>query len=150
MEKVYRFWPCPRWLFIVSFFTFCWGDKFLEMFHLTTIFISLFTLQKFKDTSMGDVCGFNCHLVLASMLKPIFPHQVHIQKRWLCRVLDLNGLGQWSSPHALNYWRNNQIVGAPTCENPWNIFTSLQIVIILINKVIKPYKWTLSQPINNQ
>jgi hypothetical protein len=43
--------------------------------------IPLFTLQKLKDTSMGDVCGFNCHLVLASMLKPIFPHQVHIRKR---------------------------------------------------------------------
>ncbi len=27
-----------------------------------------------------DVCGFNCHLVLASMAKPIFPHQVHIRK----------------------------------------------------------------------
>jgi hypothetical protein len=30
---------------------------------------------------MGDVCGFNCHLILASMPKPIFPHQVHIRER---------------------------------------------------------------------
>ncbi len=26
----------------------------------------------------GDVCNFNCHLVLTSMLKLIFPHQVHL------------------------------------------------------------------------
>jgi hypothetical protein len=34
--------------------------------------------------NMKDVCNFNCHLVLASMLKPIFPHQVHIREMWLC------------------------------------------------------------------
>jgi hypothetical protein len=34
--------------------------------------IPLFTFQKLRNTSMGDVCSFNCHLVLASMLKPIF------------------------------------------------------------------------------
>jgi hypothetical protein len=34
--------------------------------------IPSFTLQKFKDTSMGDVCGFNCHLVLASNQNPSF------------------------------------------------------------------------------
>jgi hypothetical protein len=43
--------------------------------------IPSFTLQKLKDTSMGDVCGFNCHLGLASMPKPIFPHRVHIRER---------------------------------------------------------------------
>jgi hypothetical protein len=43
--------------------------------------IPLFTLQKLRDMSMGDVCGFNCHLVLTSMPKPIFPHQVHIRER---------------------------------------------------------------------
>jgi hypothetical protein len=42
--------------------------------------IPSFTLEKLRDMSMGDVCGFNCHLVLASMPKPIFPHQVHIRK----------------------------------------------------------------------
>jgi hypothetical protein len=43
-----------------------------------SLYILSFTLQKFKDTSLEDVCDFNCHLVLAFMLKPIFPHQVHI------------------------------------------------------------------------
>jgi hypothetical protein len=87
---------------------------------LTVICISpsFFTLQKFRNTSMGDVCNFNCHLVLASMLKPIFPHQVHIWERWLCWVLDFDGLGQWSSPHALNYWRKNLVVGVPNLWKP--------------------------------
>jgi hypothetical protein len=44
---------------------------------------------------MRDVCSFNCHLVLAFMPKPIFPHQVHIRERWLCWILDFDGLGQW-------------------------------------------------------
>jgi hypothetical protein len=69
--------------------------------------------KKIKNTSMGDVCSLNCQLVLVSMPKPIFPHQVHIWKRWLCQVLNLNGLGQWSSPHVLNYQRNNPIIGVP-------------------------------------
>ncbi len=43
-----------------------------------SLHIPLFILENLKNTSMGDVCGFNCHLVLASMLKPIFPQQVHI------------------------------------------------------------------------
>ncbi len=59
----------------------------------------------------GDVCNFNCHLVLTSMLKLIFPHQVHLWERWLCSVLDLDGLGQWSLAHALNCRRNILIVG---------------------------------------
>jgi hypothetical protein len=67
---------------------------------------------------MRDVCGFNCHLVLASMPKPIFPHQVHIQKMWLCQVLDLDGLGQWSSSHALNCQRNNLVIGVPNLWKP--------------------------------
>jgi len=45
-----------------------------------SLHIPLFTLQKGRDTSMRDVCGFNYHLVLASMLKPIFSHQVHIRE----------------------------------------------------------------------
>jgi hypothetical protein len=49
--------------------------------HDHSLHIPSFTLQKLKDMSMGDVCGFNCHLVLASMPKPIFPHQVHIRER---------------------------------------------------------------------
>jgi hypothetical protein len=108
-------------------------------------FIHLTKTQRCKH---GDVCSFNGHLVLASMSKPIFPHQVHIWKRWFCWVLDFNGLGQWSLPHALNRWRNNLIVESPTCENPWNSFINLQIVITLINKIPKPYKWTLPQSIN--
>ncbi len=43
-----------------------------------------FTLQKLRNTSMEDVCGFKYHLVLASMPKRIFPHQVHIWERWFC------------------------------------------------------------------
>jgi hypothetical protein len=35
---------------------------------------------------------------LASMPKPIFPHQVDIREMWLCQVLDLNRLGQWIRP----------------------------------------------------
>jgi len=80
--------------------------------------ISSFTLQKLKDTSMGDVCDFNCHLVLAIMPKPIFPHQVYIQERWLCWVLDFDGLRQWSLPHALNCWRNNHVVRVPNLWKP--------------------------------
>jgi len=49
----------------------------------------------------------------ASMPKPIFPHQVHILEMWLCWVMDLNGFGQWSSPHVLNCWKNNPIIGVP-------------------------------------
>ncbi len=83
-----------------------------------SLHIPSFTLQKLRDTSMGFVCGFNCHLVLASMLKPIFPHQVHIWKRWLCGVLDLNGLEQWSSPRALNCQWNNPLVGVLNLWKP--------------------------------
>jgi hypothetical protein len=32
--------------------------------------------------------------------------------------LNLNGLGQWSLPHALNYQRNNLIVGVPNLWKP--------------------------------
>jgi hypothetical protein len=58
-----------------------------------TLHIPLFTLQKLKNTNVRDVCDFNCHLVLVSMFKSIFPHQTHIEERWFCWVLDLDGLG---------------------------------------------------------
>jgi len=83
-----------------------------------SLHIPSFTFQKLRDMSVGDVCGFNCHLVLASVSKLIFPNQVHIWKRWLYPVLDLDGVGQWSSPHALNYQRNNLIVGVPNLWKP--------------------------------
>jgi hypothetical protein len=68
---------------------------------------------------MGDECGFNYHFVLASMPKPIFPHQVHhIWEMWFCQVLDLDRLRQWSSPHALNYWKNNLIIRVPNLWKP--------------------------------
>jgi hypothetical protein len=51
------------------------GDVALDC----SLHIPSFTLLKLKDTSMGDVCGFNCHLVLVSMPKLIFPHQFHIR-----------------------------------------------------------------------
>jgi hypothetical protein len=49
--------------------------------------------------STGNICNFNCHLVLGPMPKYIFPFQVDIGKRWPCRVLDLNGMKHWRSPH---------------------------------------------------
>ncbi len=82
------------------------------------LYIPLLTLQKLRDMSMGDVCGFNCHLVLASMPKPIFPPWVHIQEGWFSGVLDLDGLGQWSPSRALNCQRNNPIVGVPNLWKP--------------------------------
>jgi len=103
-----------------------------------SLHIPSFTLQKLRDMNMGDVCSLNCHLVFASMPKPIFSHQVYIRKRWLCWVLNLDGLGQWSLPHALNCQRNNLVIRVPNLWNPWNTFTSLWIVITLINKAIKP------------
>jgi hypothetical protein len=32
--------------------------------------------------------------------------------------VNFNGLGQWSSHHALNYWRNNYVVGVPNLWKP--------------------------------
>jgi len=83
-----------------------------------SLHIPSFTLQKLRDMSMGDVCGFNCHLVLASMPKPIFPHQVYIRERWLCWVLDHDGLGQWNSPNVFNCQRNNLVVGVLNLWKP--------------------------------
>jgi hypothetical protein len=39
-----------------------------------SLHIHSFTLQKLNDMNMEDVCGFNCHLVLAFTPKTIFPH----------------------------------------------------------------------------
>jgi hypothetical protein len=83
-----------------------------------SLHIPSFTLQKLRDMSMGDVCGFNCHLVLASMPKPIFSHQVYIRERWLCQVLDHDGLGQWNSPNVFNCQRNNLVVGVLNLWKP--------------------------------
>ncbi len=80
--------------------------------------IPLFTLQKLKNMNMGDVCCFNCHLVLASVPKPIFAHQVHIWKRWFYRILDLDGLGQWNLPHAFNCQINSPIIKVPNLWKP--------------------------------
>ncbi len=115
-----------------------------------SLHIPLFFLQKLRDTSMGNVCSFNCHLVLASMPKPIFPHQVHTWERWLCQVLDLDGLGQWSSPHALNCRRNNLVVGVPNLWKPMEYPHKFTNHNNLNQQTPKPYKWTLSQPINKQ
>jgi hypothetical protein len=52
------------------------------------------------------------------MPKPIFPHQIHIWKNWICWVLDLDGLEQWNLPHALNYQKNNHVVGVPNLWKP--------------------------------
>jgi len=41
---------CPRWFFIVKFFTSSWGDKFLEMFHLIVICISIYSPCKNSKT----------------------------------------------------------------------------------------------------
>ncbi len=100
------------------FYIFLKGQIFGDVPLDRSLHIPLFTLQKLRDTNMGDVCAFNCHLVLASMPKPIFPQQVHIQERWFCQVLDLDGLGQWSLPHALNFWRNNLVIGIPNLWKP--------------------------------
>ncbi len=63
-----------------QFFYILWrGQIFGDVLVDHNLHIPLFMLQKLRDTSMGDVCGINCHLVLVSMLKPIFPHQFHIQ-----------------------------------------------------------------------
>jgi hypothetical protein len=103
-----------RWIFYI----FSSGQIFGYVPLNWSLHIPSFTLQKLRDTSMGFVFGFNCHLVLASMFKPIFPHQIHIRKRWLCGVLDLDGLEQWSSPHALNYRWNDPIVGVLNLWKP--------------------------------
>jgi hypothetical protein len=54
------------------------GGVFGDVPFNRSLHIPLFTLQKLKDMNMGDVCDFNYHVVLASMHKPMFPHQVHI------------------------------------------------------------------------
>jgi hypothetical protein len=105
-------------LYCRFFYIFLKGQILGDVPFYRSLHILLFTLQKLKDTSVGDVCGFNCLLVLASMPKPIFPHQVYIRERWLCQILDLDGLGQWSLPHALNYLTNNPIVRVPNLWKP--------------------------------
>jgi hypothetical protein len=65
------------------------------------LYVSSFTLQKLEYLCMGDICNLSCHLVLASMPEPIFPHQVDIGEMWLCPVLDLNGWIHWNSFHAM-------------------------------------------------
>jgi hypothetical protein len=118
------------------FYIFLKGQIFGYVPFNWSLHIPSFTLQKLRDTSMGDVCGFNCHLVLASMSKPIFPHQIHIQKMWLCRVLDFDGLEQWSSPHALNYQRNNLVVKVLNLWKPLeypHMFTNYNNINKLIN-----------------
>ncbi len=62
------------WFFYIMLKGQIFGDVPLDR----SLHIPSFTLQKIRNTSMGDVCSFNCHLVLASMFKLIFPHQVHI------------------------------------------------------------------------
>ncbi len=122
MEKVYRLSNhtkyvrgdfCHRIFHILLMGQILLYVPFHQSFHILS-----FTLQKFKDTNMGDVCGFNYHLVLASMPKPIFPHEVNIWGRWFCWVLDFDGLGQWNSPHALNCQRNSLIVEVPNFWKP--------------------------------
>jgi hypothetical protein len=56
-------------------------------------------LQKLWYYSIRNICNFNCQLVLAPVFKYIFPFQVDIGERWLCRALDLNGLKHWRSHH---------------------------------------------------
>jgi hypothetical protein len=58
------------------------------------LFIPLFILQKLKNMSMGDVCGFNCHLVLASVPTHLSTPSPHLRKvtllnfgsRWIGRM----------------------------------------------------------------
>jgi hypothetical protein len=40
------------------------------------------TFQIFWYPCMGDKCNFNCHLVMASMFKPIFSHQSTMEKHY--------------------------------------------------------------------
>ncbi len=122
LEKVYRFWNHTKYVWgdylLLGFLNFLRGQILGNVPFDCSLHILSFTFQKLIDRSVGDVCGFNYHLVLASMPKPIFPHQVHIWERWLRQVLDLDGLGQWSLLHALNYWRNNHVVGVPNLWKP--------------------------------
>jgi hypothetical protein len=88
-KMVYRFQNHIKYVqsdfLLLNFLHFLDGQSFEYVPLNWSLHILSFTLQKLRDTSMGFVCGFNYHLVLASMPKPIFPHQVHIQKRWLVK-----------------------------------------------------------------
>jgi hypothetical protein len=62
-----------HWFFYIFLRERILGDVALDC----SLHIPLFTLEKLRDTSMGDECDFNCQFFLASMPKPIVPHQVH-------------------------------------------------------------------------
>jgi len=95
---IYQVWS--RWFLIVGFSTFSCKAKFLCLFHSTKVCIwTLVHVPRILILFHGNICNFNCHLVLAPMPKIIFSHQVNIGERWSCHALDLNGLKHWNSLH---------------------------------------------------
>jgi hypothetical protein len=128
-----------RWFFIIGFFTSSWEDKFLEMFQLIKVCISFHSPYKNWETqAWGMYVNSIATLFWPSCLNPYFHTKSTFEKGDFAKFWISNQLGQWNLPHVLNCQRNNHVVGVPNLWKPMNTLTSLQIVIILINKAIKP------------
>jgi hypothetical protein len=71
----------------------------------------LFTFQKFKDTRWGMYAVSIVTLFWPQCLNSFFHAKSRFEKNEFARqFFNFNGLGQWSSPYALNCQRNSYVV----------------------------------------
>ncbi len=100
--------------------------------------IPSFTLQKLRNTSMGMYAVTIATLFWPPSLNPSFHTKSTFEKG---DFVEFWILMDWDNGVCPMLWINEgktMYYESPTCENPWNTPTSLQIIITLINQAIKP------------